>query len=95
MLSQSMSYSFNVSLLILLKTNGKIVFLDVFVTVIHMVFQRNLLSDSESFVQSKKYKELEDLFACGFCHHVVSTLRFKMLYCSVSSTLHKDSNNNF
>ena len=72
-----MYYSFNVSLLILLKTNRKIAFFDVFVTVLHMVFQRNLLLYSESFVQSKKYEEPEDLSACGFFHHVVPDLQFK------------------
>ena len=79
----------------MLKTNRKIAFLDVFVTVLHMVFQRNLLLYSESFVQSKKYEEPKDLFACGFFHHVVPYLHFKILYCSVSSTLRKDSNYNF
>ena len=94
-LNQCMYYSFNVSLLILLKTNRKIAFFDVFVTVLHMVFQRNLLLYSESFVQSKKYEEPEDLSACGFFHHVVPDLQFKILYCSVSSTLREDSNYNF
>ena len=41
-LNQSMSYSFNVSLLILLKTNYKIAFLDAFVTVFHLVFFKEL-----------------------------------------------------
>ena len=58
-----MSYYFTVSLLILLKTNSNIEFLDVFVTVLRVVFQRNLLLYSESFVQSKNYKEPEDLLA--------------------------------
>ena len=90
-----MSYYFNVSLLILLKTNSNIEFLDVFVTVLRVVFQRNLLLYSESFVQSKNYKEPEDLLAYGFFHHVALTLHLKMLYCSVFSTLRKDSNYNF
>ena len=41
-LNQSMSYSFNISLLILLKTNCKIAFLDAFVTVFHLVFFKEL-----------------------------------------------------
>ena len=41
------------------------------------IFQLNIFLYSESFLQSKKYKELEDLFACGFHHHVVSTLYYK------------------
>ena len=80
-----MSYSFNVSLLILLKTNSKIAFLDVFLTVLHLIFFKEIFFYIQSHLfNRKKHKELEDLFASDFFHHVVSTLHFKMPYCSVS-----------
>ena len=90
-----MSYSFNVSLLIWLKTNSKIVFLDVFVMVLYTVFQRNIPLYSEPFVQSKKYEELEELFACGFFWSCSISFTLQNPYFSVSPTLCEDSNYNF
>ena len=62
-LNQSISYSFNVSLLVLLKTNNKIAILDVFVTVIHLKSFEEIFFYTQSHLFNRRNIKNQKIFS--------------------------------